>query len=618
MKNIINKLNTTNYKFVSQLGKVTHLFKKYVLASFLNKIRTIIYKNEFTNLSTCITMIINEIEKERNYLNSIVCSITDLLIITDPKGAIKTINQQTLDLLEYNEKDLISNSIQKLFKEEEVILTGNHWDYFLKQESFRNNDMILVSKSGEEISVSLSGSIIKDTQNNITDVVLIAKDMRETLNIINNLYTTQMDLREKINKLSKSRNAMIHVLKSLDTKNKEISETYSKLKSTNEQLLQSEKMKAIGILAGGVAHDFNNILTTIIGNVNLAIKDADKSSALYSNLEEITTAGERASNLTRQLLLFSRKQTMGLYTLNINRLIKNLLKMINRLIGEDIAINMDLAQDLWNTKADEGNIEQVITNMAVNAKDSMENGGILTIKTKNIELNKKQCNIINESFSGNFICISIEDNGTGMDKETSRHIFEPFFSTKKADGKGTGLGLSVVHGIIKEHNGFIEVLTESGQGSKFDIYLPAFVCAEHNEVREEVQQYKHNNNEKNNGQRIMLIEDESSICKFVLTILNKQGYTVFTAQNGKDALDIFQKEQGNFDLVISDMILPDKKGIQVVKEFLLSKPELNIMFISGYLDDKSHFEKLTKKGYKFLQKPFGIEDLLSAVKESSN
>ena len=382
-------------------------------------------------------------------------------------------------------------------------------------------------------------------------------------------------------------------------------------KMMQAQLLQAQKMEAVGKLAGGVAHDFNNLLTTIHGYTELAMMELNETEPLYRDLKEIHLAAVRAASLTRQLLLFSRKQPMELTPLIINRTIDELLKMLNRLIGEDIAINTVLEPDLWTVRADAGNIEQVIMNLAVNARDAMPKGGRLTIKTENVTLDEEVCKVIPEARPGKFVCLSVEDTGVGMDKDIIQHIFEPFFSTKEV-GRGTGLGLSVVYGSVKQHEGWINIYSEPGRGSTFKVYLPAFSVRLEEETEEMISLQEF----QGSGERILLVEDEEGVRKLANKALSKNGYVVFEAANAKEAMDIFEREEGKFHLVFSDVVLPDKTGLQLVHQLLSRKPELQILLSSGYTDDKSQWSAITKRGFRFLQKPYPLPDLLRAIKEA--
>jgi signal transduction histidine kinase/CheY-like chemotaxis protein len=376
------------------------------------------------------------------------------------------------------------------------------------------------------------------------------------------------------------------------------------------QLLQAQKMEAVGTLAGGVAHDFNNLLTAIQGYTEIALLDVEKAEPLSNNLEQIHCAAERATSLTRQLLLFSRRQPMEFAAIKVNRTIEGLSKMLKRLIGEDIVIKTDMEPDLWTIQADAGNIEQVFMNLALNARDAMPEGGILSIKTQNVTIDQEYCKVIPEARPGKFVCLSVADTGIGMDSAVLQRIFEPFFTTKEF-GKGTGLGLSVVYGIVKQHEGWINVYSEPRQGSVFKVYLPSCSIELKDEAEEKISLEKI----KGQGERILLVEDENAVREFTAKVLGDNGYKVFAASHAKEAVAIFQREQGKFHMIFSDIVLPDRNGLQLVDQLLKRNPKLLILLSSGYSDDKSQWPAIHEKGFRFLQKPYSIPDLLQAVKE---
>ncbi len=381
-------------------------------------------------------------------------------------------------------------------------------------------------------------------------------------------------------------------------------------KKIQAQLLQSQKMEAIGILAGGVAHDFNNLLTTIQGYTDLLMMEIDDADPMYRNLKQIHFATGRGADLTRQLLLFSRKQPMELTTLNINRTINDLLKMLNRLIGEDITIITDLKPDLWMVRADAGNIEQVIMNLAVNARDAMQKGGRLTIKTENAQIDEDYCMVFNYAHPGKFVCVSVSDTGVGIDKENIQRIFEPFFSTKEA-GKGTGLGLSVVYGIVKQHDGWTNVYSESGYGSTFKIYLPAFSSRPVEETEETISLQEL----QGSGERILLVEDDEGVREFATMALQENGYFVFGVASAKEAMDVFEREGGDFDLLFIDVVLPDKNGILLADQILIHNPKPLVLLTSGYIDHKSQRPLMQERGFLSLQKPYSLIDLLRTIRK---
>ena len=373
------------------------------------------------------------------------------------------------------------------------------------------------------------------------------------------------------------------------------------------QLRQAQKMKAVGTLAGGVAHDFNNLLTAIRGCTDLAIRMLDQAHPAYVELQEVLSSANRASDLTRQLLAFSRNQPLEFKNILLNRLIEDILKMLHRLIGEDIGIRTHLADDLWIVRADRGSIEEVVMNLAINARDAMPKGGQIEIHTANVVIDEAHCAEHPEARCGSHVCLSVSDTGEGMSPNTLARIFEPFFSTK-VTGKGTGLGLAVVYGIIKQHNGWVHVESEPAQGSTFKIYIQRS-SGEIETAREseKLEDYR------GSGERILVVEDEDRVRELFEKFLSQHGYTIFTAIDVEDAESVFQREQGQFDLIFSDVVLPDGTGIDLVDRFLEEKPELRIMLSSGYADQKSQWQVIKDKGYPFFPKPFTLLNLLKSI-----
>jgi two-component system, cell cycle sensor histidine kinase and response regulator CckA len=374
------------------------------------------------------------------------------------------------------------------------------------------------------------------------------------------------------------------------------------------QLLQAQKMEAVGTLAGGVAHDFNNLLTAIQGCLDLAMLKIPDDGPVYRDLVEVQTASRRAADLTRQLLLFSRRHLSRLVSLQINGLMEDLLKMLHRLIGEDIEINTQPDQNLWNILADKGTIEQIIVNLSVNARDAMPNGGKLFLKTENVVLDEFYCRLVAEARPGEFIRLSIADTGAGMSREIRDRIFEPFFSTK-GPGKGTGLGLSVVYGIVKQHNGWINVYSEPGQGTEFKIYFPAVFTPAEEKRGIPVDPA----NLRGSGERILVVEDEPMVRDFSRRALEKHGYSVCAVSTAQEALTVFDAEGGRFDMIFTDVVLPDTSGLAMIDRILKKKPSIKVVLTSGYTDTKSQWKSIREKGLHFLQKPYTLLDLLQTV-----
>ncbi|MBI5360038.1 MAG: GAF domain-containing protein [Planctomycetes bacterium] len=385
-------------------------------------------------------------------------------------------------------------------------------------------------------------------------------------------------------------------------------------KSLEAQLIQSKKMEAIGRLAGGIAHDFNNLLQTILGFCGVLQGELGGNKACESDLDEIKKAGLLAVSLTRQLLAFSHKQEYELKLADLNNIVVSMGKMLRRLIGENINLITDLNPSLRFIKADTGQIEQVLMNLAVNAKDAMPDGGNLTVKTVNVRISGEQCRDMPESRPGEFVRLTVSDTGIGMDDEFIQHIFEPFFTSKQL-GKGTGLGLSVVYGIIKQHGGWINVVSRQDKGSEFRIYLPVLITSE--KLDKNIGRITASMKDtRGNGERILLVEDEEGVRNFIIRALSNNGYKVFGAGNAQEAMDVFKKEKGNFQLVFSDVVLPDENSLKLISKILSRKPKIKILLSSGYIVERSQLDMIHKQGFKLLHKPYVLRDLLVAVKEA--
>jgi signal transduction histidine kinase/CheY-like chemotaxis protein len=376
-----------------------------------------------------------------------------------------------------------------------------------------------------------------------------------------------------------------------------------------EQFRQSQKMEAIGGLAGGIAHDFNNLLTVIKGYAELSCIGLDTSDPLRGNIEEILKASERATNLTRQLLAFSRRQILDFKVINLNTLLKDLDKMLHRILGEDIDLAYHLSEDIGKVKTDPGQIEQVILNLAVNSRDAMPSGGKLTIETLNVELDEAYARTHMEISPGHYVMFSVSDSGAGIPPEVRERIFEPFFTTKEK-GKGTGLGLSTVYGIVKQSGGNINVYSEPGLGTTFKIYLPRV------EEEEDNLQWKDLDISLLTGnETILLAEDEQSVRELAGRILRDRGYQVYEAHDGKDALGMVQGHpERKIHLLLTDVVMPGMSGKNLADCLKLSMPDIKVLFISGYTDNAIVHHGVLDKGVNFIQKPFSMESLARKVR----
>jgi len=380
-------------------------------------------------------------------------------------------------------------------------------------------------------------------------------------------------------------------------------------KRLEAKLNQAQKMEAIGVLAGGVAHDFNNLLTSILGNAELAMQDLDKDASLYKNISEIEKAGQRASSLTRQLLAFSRKELIRPVILDLNKTTEDLTRMLRRLIGEDIELVVTYSPEPCLLKADPGQIEQVLMNLSVNAKDAMPRGGKLIIETENVELDREYFQEHGEeSIPGHYVMLSVTDTGIGMDKETQTRIFEPFFTTKEM-GRGTGLGLSTVYGIIKQNNGYIWVYSEEGKGTTFKIYFPRV-----KEDTRDLQKDQSSEPSLTGSETILVVEDEEMLRGMTERILTKYGYKVLTAGNGKEAFRNSVNNRGRIDLILTDVIMPGMSGKELAERMQLKIPEIKVLYMSGYTNNTIADHGILEKDVAFIQKPFTPKDLAGKIR----
>ena len=379
--------------------------------------------------------------------------------------------------------------------------------------------------------------------------------------------------------------------------------------SLEMQLRRSQKMESIGQLAAGLAHDFNNILTVIRGHSSLLLQDAQLETSAQESLRHITMAAERAANLTRQLLLFSRKQLAQPRTIDLNAVIQNVANMLRVVLGEAITVELKLADQLPAVDADEGMMEQVLMNLAVNSRDAMPRGGRITISTLERDVDERYARRLREARAGHFVAFRVHDSGTGMNSETLAHIFEPFFTTKDI-GKGTGLGLATVYGIVKQHHGWIEVETKEGEGTTFTILLPPSVRpADVARPRHEVHQLTRGK------ETVLVVEDEEPLRILVTKVLQEAGYTVFAAGTGAEAMEIWKSRRDSIDLLLSDIMMPEgMSGRELAERILADEPKLRVMFTSGY-PTEALGPDVGKWPHCFLQKPYDSFTLAQAVRE---
>lgn len=488
------------------------------------------------------------------------------IIITDRNGTIEYVNPKFTRMTGYEAAEAIGQTPRLLKSGKipdseyrklwETITSGREW----------HGELINRKKNGDLFWERASISAIRDASGTITHFVGVKEDISEQ---------------------------------------RQAEENH---KQAMNQLRQAQKMEAIGQLAGGIAHDFNNLLTVINGYSTLLLHEMPADDPFRAEVEQILKAGERAADLTHQLLAFSRRQMLEPKVINVNHLVKNLEKMLKRLIRENIVMETRLSDKLGVVKADPGQVEQIIMNLLVNARDALENGGTITIETGDVELDKAFVAENAGAVEGSYVMLAVHDNGVGMTAETRRKIFEPFFTTK-GQGKGTGLGLATVYGIVKQSGGYIQVLSEPGKGSSFRVFFP----------RIEAEMVHEESCARSQGPRgtetILVVEDEAGVLNLTVSTLKRSGYEVLPARSPSEAYEIFAGNHQRIDLVLSDVIMPEKNGPTMVREFRETRPDLKIIFMSGYTDDTISSQEMTDERTAFISKPFTPDLLVGRVRD---
>ena len=391
------------------------------------------------------------------------------------------------------------------------------------------------------------------------------------------------------------------------TKRNQSEAEHEKLQS---QLLQAQKLESVGRLAGGVAHDFNNMLTIINGYAEMMTDVLFPSDPLYDNALQILEAGKRSAAMVRKLLAFAREQTFFPEVMNLNDNVSSMLKMLHQLIGENVDLLWKPSQNLWLIKMDFSQLDQILANLVVNARDAIADIGKLTIETQNIEFDEQYCDSHVGFVPGQFVMLAVSDTGCGMEKNVFDHLFEPFFTTKEV-GKGTGLGLSTVYGIVKQNNGFINTYSEPGQGTTFRIYLPRHDGETVASGRESRAQYPYGN-----GETILVVEDEIRVLNVAEIMLEKLGYKVLPSNSVHEALALIRSYGGSIDLLLTDIIMPEMNGRDFAAQFNMLYPDIKTLFMSGYTSDVIVRHGILEEGVHYIQKPFSIKDLAIKVRKA--
>lgn len=387
---------------------------------------------------------------------------------------------------------------------------------------------------------------------------------------------------------------------------KHAEEDKNKLES---QLQQAQKMESVGRLAGGVAHDFNNMLSVILGHAELGLMKIAPDDPLVVDLKEISKTAERSADLTRQLLAFARKQTVSPKVIDLNDTVTAMLKMLQRLIGEDIHLTWHPANELWQVRIDPSQIDQILANLCVNARDAIEDTGRITIETANSTIDASYCANNPEASPGDYVRLVVSDDGKGMNRETLAHIFEPFYTTKEM-GKGTGLGLATVYGAVKQNNGFINIYSEPGKGTTFSIYLPREASSISRKDMDECSSAP----APRGQETILLVEDEAAILNITAIMLEKQGYTVLKADTPGRAMELAREHVGAIHLLMTDVIMPEMNGRDLAKNILSGHPQIKRLFMSGYTADVIANHGVLDEGVHFIQKPFSLPNMAAMVR----
>jgi PAS domain S-box-containing protein len=500
-----------------------------------------------------------KLREEKVFIENALNTLQDIFFVLNSKGIFLRWNKAMTDVSGYIASEIALMQPVDLFRNDDIERVSRALRETVKEGS-SCIDAMLVTKDERKIPYEIKTALIRDHAGNLIAISGIGRDLTER------------------NKLE-------------------------------AQLLQAQKMEAVGTMAGGIAHDFNNMLSVIMGYGNMVMDKLEAGSPEKGHINQVLIAADKAASLTKRLLIFSRKQLVEVKSVNLNVLIHDLHKMLVRIIKENIDFNLDLADLPLRVLADAGQIEQVLINLAANASDAMQEGGRLTISTSLEEMDDQYVALCGYGKPGRYALIKVADTGHGMDAETRNKIFEPFFTTREI-GEGTGLGLAISYGIVKRHEGLINVYSEPGQGTIFKIYLPlSEEVASPTGEREEAVPVKGGN------ETILVVEDDTALRDLTRMVLESFGYTVISAEDGEDATTKFMENKERISLVLLDMILPKKSGKEVSAAIRKASPRINILFTSGYTMDVFKSKEWTESGFDFIVKPSRPTELLQKVRE---
>ncbi len=542
------------------------------LMNFLVKLTTYISRVSFSNIQ--LEQEIHERKKAENaekesaaMMRSLIRAIPDLVWLKDPQGVYRFCNSRfesffgatETDIIGKTDYDFVETDLADFFRKHDKLAMEN-------AKPTRNEEEIVFATDGHSEILETIKTPLYNSEGELAGVLGIGRDITE---------------RKKAE---------------------------AEKEALSAQLQQSQKMEAIGILAGGVAHDFNNMLGVIMGHSELAMDKVEPSNPLFEDLNQIYKAAERSADITRQLLAFARKQAVAPRILDLNKTVEGMLKMLRRLIGENIDLTWLPASKLWPVKIDPSQIDQLLANLCINARTAITGVGKITVETKNAPIDELYTASHMDAIPGEYVRISVSDTGYGMDNSTLARIFEPFFTTQDI-GEGTGLGLATVFGVVKQNNGFITVYSEPGKGSSFNIYLPRYLGSIGKDRSESVMEELEHGHET-----ILLVEDEPAILRMTMTMLQQLGYTTLTAGSPDDAIKLISEDGINIDMVMTDVIMPGMNGQDLVKHLLSIQPDIKHLFMSGYTANVISRHGVLEDGGFFIQKPFTRRELATKIR----